>query len=644
MTAVYNHQALPAGTMVQEYRIARVLGMGSFGIVYIAENKYFSETVAIKEFFPTELACRREDTRVVALSSETEKTYTWALQSFLKEARILWQLAQPHPHRNIVCVRQFIEANNTAYLVMDFEQGQSLSHILKKRGILPEEELKGVLSPLLDGLEKVHAASVRHRDIKPDNIIIRPDGSPVLIDFGAARREMPESARSVMTVFSPAYAAPEQIDITGKQGPWTDIYSLGATLYRAAVGEKPTNAVERLQGKALRSASLAAQGRYTHDFLMAVDAALELDTSKRPQSISAWRDLLENTAGTVSDEDDGSTILVARNTNATGTFVEDTASDENALLRGPGQPKPRHQKSRWLIALASAAALLVIGFVVALKLVPTPPAKNVDESKAVESPQQQDIQASKADKVQSLQIFKMGSTPEEIEAALALCRQYLSECPRQWYDTETLKEVKLTPFEIDATEVTNKQFARFVQATQYVTDAEKKGYSMHWGGRQSARARGFSWKTPDGPQSTYLDRLDYPVVHVSYHDAAAYCQWGGGRLPTEAEWEFAARGTARRIFPWGNQWQADRALWHHDASVRLLPVGSFPQSATPEGIQDMAGSVWEWTSSKMGNQIVLKGGSWLENNPANLRASTSRYEDPDLSHDDDGFRCVRDIR
>ncbi len=289
MTETYSHQALPAGAMVQEYRIVRVLGTGSFGIVYTAENKFFEELVAFKEFLPKDLAFRTEGARVAPLSSETEGTYIWALQNFLKEAKILWELASSVPHRSIVRVRQFIEANGTAYMVMDYEEGRPLSQILKVRGRLPEKELKLILDSLLDGLERVHAASVWHRDIKPANILLRSDGSPVLIDFGAARREIAGLDRSVMAVFSPAYAAPEQVYEAGEHGPWTDIYALGATLYRATTGARPTNSSARLQGSAYIPATQAAQGSYTPTFLAAIDAALELEYKERPPSITEWR-------------------------------------------------------------------------------------------------------------------------------------------------------------------------------------------------------------------------------------------------------------------------------------------------------------------------------------------------------------------
>jgi hypothetical protein len=306
MNRIYSKFALPVGTMVQEYRVLDVLGIGSFGIVYKTENKYFSEIVAIKEFLPSDLAYRLEGEHlVVPLSSETEKAYQWALHKFLEEAKTLRELGNPVQHPNIVRIRQFIEANDTAYMVMDLEAGQPLAKILEERGTLSENEIKDIFSGLIDGLARVHGASVWHRDIKPNNILIRPDGSPVLIDFGAARKHIAGTERSAMAIFSPAYAAPEQIYPVGDQGPWTDIYALGATLYRAVIGNNPTNAAERLQGKAYIPAAEAAGTSYSPALLNAIDTALQLYPKDRPQSIGKWRERFTVSAGV----DDDKTIL-----------------------------------------------------------------------------------------------------------------------------------------------------------------------------------------------------------------------------------------------------------------------------------------------------------------------------------------------
>ena len=288
-----NHRALPTATMIQEYRIERVLGSGNFGVVYQASNIYLEEVVAIKEFLPVELAHRRDDARVVPLSSATEESYRWALDHFLKEAKILWELGQPAPNPNIIQVKRFHKENGTAYMVMEYEEGNPLSKLLAESGTLTQIQIESILFPLLDGLESVHKASVLHRDIKPSNIVIRSNGSPVLIDFGAARTNFQNPAHSTMAVYSPTYAAPEQITPVWDQGPWTDIYSLAATLYRAVIGSAPIPPLARSQMESYVPAIEAlSKGYYSPIFLKAIDTALELNPSKRPQDIAEFRNLL----------------------------------------------------------------------------------------------------------------------------------------------------------------------------------------------------------------------------------------------------------------------------------------------------------------------------------------------------------------
>jgi len=280
--------------MIQEYCLEKVVGHGSFGIVYVAKNTYLPETVAIKEFLPDELADRVEGTLVVPRSDDMKDAYVEVLNKFMMEARTLYELAQPIPHKNIVRVMRYIKANGTGYMVMDYEQGEALTEKLKAPHLtLSEEELSAILFPLLDGLERVHNANIIHRDIKPDNILIRSDGSPVLIDFGAARRRRVDGEKTQFPMFTPNYAAPEQYYDLGEQGKWTDIYELGATLYRAVTGEVPTNASERLSGKDYQPAADVATDDYTPEFLAAIDSALALKPKDRPQNIAEWRALFK---------------------------------------------------------------------------------------------------------------------------------------------------------------------------------------------------------------------------------------------------------------------------------------------------------------------------------------------------------------
>ncbi len=372
MSETHAANALPLGSMIQEYRILKVLGAGSFGIVYQAENVYLDEVVAIKEFLPSDLACRTDGTRVVPLSSTTEEPYGWALRQFLKEAQILWDLARPNRHPNIIRVSRFHEDNGTAYMVMDFEQGQSLAQILEARGTLPEPELRRILDPLLDGLERVHAASVWHRDIKPGNVLVRSDGSPVLIDFGAARQDRGDRARSVMAMYSPAYAAPEQVMAMGEQGPWTDIYSLAATLYRAVTGRVPTGVSERALGVAHVPAAEAARGRYDPGLLHAIDVALSLQPAERPQSVAIWRQMFHTRAPPAAPVHGASTVLrpLARPPSVSADAPTRVVADFNPdailppaphVLERPGaRPAAAPPRTgRWLWPAIGAAGLAV---------------------------------------------------------------------------------------------------------------------------------------------------------------------------------------------------------------------------------------------------------------------------------------------
>jgi len=292
MSAEPENQALSVGATIEEFRIVRILGTGSFGVVYQCDNTYLDETVAIKEFLPTDLAKRLPDGRIVPLSAATTEAFAWALDRFLQEAKTLWGLGRPVPHRNIVRVTRYRELNGSAYMFMEFERGQPLSAVLEERGTLSLQELAPILESLLDGLERVHSSGIVHRDIKPANILIRSDGSPVLIDFGAARYVAKSGERSVFSTYTPLYAALEQHQDIGEHGPWTDIYGMGATLYRAVTGHPPKSASQRLLADPQSPAAELAGAGYPEGFLRAIDWACALDPSKRPQSIAQWRDEL----------------------------------------------------------------------------------------------------------------------------------------------------------------------------------------------------------------------------------------------------------------------------------------------------------------------------------------------------------------
>jgi formylglycine-generating enzyme required for sulfatase activity len=236
--------------------------------------------------------------------------------------------------------------------------------------------------------------------------------------------------------------------------------------------------------------------------------------------------------------------------------------------------------------------------------------------------------------------FRAGSTEPELADALSLCRQssLKDSCQASWFESETLRVVNIGRIRVDPTEVTNRDFAAFAETTKHRTTAEKLGKSANG----MVVERNLSWRAPTRQRDSHLSRPDHPVVHVSREDAMAYCSEQGKRLPTEDEWEFAARGTARHVFPWGNRWDESKANWGQPKGG-TRPVGSFPAGNTPTGHQDMAGNVWEWTASDEGEHAILKGGSWSDENPANLRGAARLIEDPSYTSSDIGFRCVEDV-
>ncbi len=292
MTAEYHRNALKPGYRLQWYEIRRILGQGGFGITYLAHDTNLDQEVAIKEYLPIELAVRENDATVQPATGDFGQQYNWGLDRFIAEAKTLAKFKHP----NIVRVFSVFEANNTAYMIMEYEQGHSLQEILGRRKTLDEPELVRILYPILDGLQQVHDAGFIHRDIKPGNIFVREDGSPVLLDFGSARQAIGTQTKTLTTLVSPGYAPIEQYySKSDEQGPWTDIYSLAATMYRAVTGRVPLDAVDRSKSLLERSEDSFVSleqitpGLCSERFLKAIDHGLMFRQQDRPQSIQDWK-------------------------------------------------------------------------------------------------------------------------------------------------------------------------------------------------------------------------------------------------------------------------------------------------------------------------------------------------------------------
>ena len=401
------HQmALPAGYQLDQYRIETELGHGGFGITYRALDTHLDREVAIKEYLPRELAYREAGSTVRPISRGEQELFEWGLERFLDEGRTLAKLDHPA----IIRVHSLFRANETAYLVMEYCEGEPLDRVLEREGRLSPERVQSVAETLLSALETLHGQDVIHRDIKPANIFLRSDGSPVLLDFGSARQALGSQSRSVTAVVSAGYAPIEQYSTTSRQGPWTDLYGLGATLYRCVTGVTPPEASARTVEDGLRPSVEVVAGQYPNSLLESIDAALVLQPGQRLQSVAQWRRLMAQ-----SGSAQGAESIPPR---------KDPDGGESALRGGPGQPGGVGKKR--LFGWAAAAVLMVsaggVGFY------------QYEEAQA-----EDERLWSEADEAESLEAYE----------------EYLAGCEERWicdYETDAREAVEEQEEELAAAE------------------------------------------------------------------------------------------------------------------------------------------------------------------------------------------------
>ncbi len=352
----HSGNTLPIGHLLQEYVIEGLIGEGGFGIVYLARDTQLGRVVALKEYMPSSLAARSTGHQVSVRSERHRETFELGRRSFVNEAQLLAAFDQP----SLVKVYRFWEANGTAYMVMPFYEGPTLKQWLVEKGTPPDEAwLLSLLYPLMDALELMHHNQCYHRDIAPDNILLlKPSNTqmgssqavrPVLLDFGAARRVIGDATQALTVILKPGYAPIEQYaeSSTMKQGSWTDVYALSAVLYAAITGRAPMPSVSRIVTDDLVPAAQAGAGRYSPQFLAAIDAGLQVRPDNRPQNMAALRAMFAGLGPGL-----GNSTTQAHNAPTTQAFGSVTAprppdsSDQQTMVlpsatpAGSKQPEP----------------------------------------------------------------------------------------------------------------------------------------------------------------------------------------------------------------------------------------------------------------------------------------------------------------
>ena len=676
----YPEDALAPGYLLLWYRIEGVLGEGGFGMTYLAHDVNLDRKVAIKEYLPREMCRRNSDLTISAITSSMDD-YETGLSRFIREARTLAKFE----HKNVVKVSNVFEENNTAYMVMAYEKGKDLKTLLTPKKTINEDHILSILLPIIEGLEYVHNEGFIHRDIKPGNIMIRQDGSPVLIDFGSVH-DVKKSKANVTTLVSPGYTPHEQyLGKSELQGPWIDIYSLAATTYRCISGINPVDAIARgssiikQQGDPLIPARAVGEGKYSEHFLDAIDHALAFNETDRPQNLSEWREELTGAKTTTKGKKTKENVF------------EDTLELD---LNSVKTVKNRHSKS-WMLAASIAIFSILIFFNFPSEENelenPNQITKNIDQPDDTNQKTETDVVEveeviSKTETVELAELvdqLKDGSQAP-ILITLPLVKDTIggNEEDQDKSDDELpQRQIKLTQrLAIGKTEVTVSQFKQFVSATGYLTEAERqpnrgcRTFLEGWDWRP-----GLSWRNPGYEQTD-----NHPVVCVSWNDANAYVNWLSEQtgqqysLPSEAVWELAARaGTTTTRF-WGDSRACDyanvsdfsRAAMHNlnitsnnifpceDGHAYTAEVASY--SVNDFGLHDMLGNVWEWTndcwndsylqinedgSSRLTgncNNRVYRGGSW--GNLPSLVRSSKRLTDPmEYRYYNVGFRVSRQI-
>jgi formylglycine-generating enzyme required for sulfatase activity/serine/threonine protein kinase len=658
--------ALPEGYIIDTYRIERVLGAGGFGITYLVRELNLDKLFAMKELLPDGIAMRRTgDTSYVESKSQSaEGDFAATRKYFISEARILAKMNHPA----VVGVQRLMEANGTCYMVMDYVEGDTLGDHLKKRGgvLSGADEFKQIFYPLMSGLEILHDQGIIHRDIKPGNIMVKPDGSPVLLDFGAAT-QVQSKTMTITQMLSAGYSPFEQYTSRAKQGPYTDVYALGATMFKCITGDKPDDASDRMYGD--RYQSLAENENhvavYGLSIVTSVDNALKMDAQLRPQTVAEWHQMMqkkEKRSEVSHVEVEDLEVPVDRSEYQTTTPLPIADLDPDPDLDPASlqvEPKQRKKNNSMLIgSLIFGVILLVFGLIMVSVL-------GEDGKKDQES---------KKDKAEEIARAKEVVRQEQLERDRQLERQ--KEIARV-KEVEHQKELELEKQRKKALLIGEAAGEKRLfniggknVAFRWCPPTGEEGFMMGSPSAEKDRnsdetqhdvvlTKGFwmgetevtqgMWKVVMSNNPSWTQKGDdFPVEAVNWEDCQGFLNKVNARgilpkgvkvaLPTEAQWEYACRAGARGGYA-GDL--ASMGWYEINSGGTTHPVGQ--KQANAWGVYDMHGNVREWCAdwydkiyyssnvagqdpmgARVGQARVLRGGCW--NNDAGGCRSAGRFK------------------
>jgi formylglycine-generating enzyme required for sulfatase activity len=691
LTLARTPTALPDGTLIENFRIVRKLGRGGFGITYLAtefalrlpgqDKDVPMREVALKEFFPQVIATRTNSVTVHATLDVdgAEQAFRNGISAFIQESLAIAALE----HQNIIPIHRAFEANGTAYFTMPYVRGESLRALIRREGRLSEARARQILLPILDGLAYAHAKGVLHRDLKPDNIILREnDQRPILIDFGTARVQAANDAAehtrlTDFCAYTPGYAALEQYARAGGDnlhGPFTDVYGIAAVFYEAITGIQPNESAQRAaevyggRPDTLVPASIQLQNDtgYKRSFLKAIDWGLELASRDRPQTIAGFRDALDGKK--VPPE---TTLKRVQTRPASGTSASArTASQARATKPDAEENDATKARNRMLVTAAAVmAVVIVVSSGLAYVLAHRHRSSGSDDGVLV------------LDAKAHIAKLPRGTVFRDCKD----CMEMVVVPPGRFRMGADARDPERSDYEMPAHTV----FIEYPLAvSRYpVTRGQWRHYIAESGADDgSCKMRdpkqnkwvsdnNLSWRNPG-----YVQADDHPVVCVNWNQAKEYARWMSSktghsyRLLSEVEYEYVLRAGTITRYPWGNapneacrhanvadessriQPGEDRTFNCDDGYAATAPVGSFPPNAF--GLYDLSGNVFEWTAdcdheSYSGapadgsawlsgdcERRIVRGGSWSDG-PRRLRSAyrTSNVAAAELRTR--GFRLAR---